>query len=113
MVVRLSSSQIIALQARHDWNEIDEIAGFLLAECEAALFDSTSPQVFAAHAYHRGKKLGLRKKPALKQFAFLVVETGLQALTAPEIEAALTQPGVNPDAAMDEIMRVLALSCAE
>jgi copper oxidase (laccase) domain-containing protein len=111
MVLKFSSTQTMAMQGVLDWEVIDEIAFFLTAHCDPALFDNWDHKTIAAHAYHRGKKLGMRKKPALKQFAFLVAETGLQALTAPEIEQAMTQTGVNADSVMDELMNVIAVSC--
>jgi hypothetical protein len=107
----VSNAQVMSLQAQYDWVVIDDIAAFLLQHCDEDHLAPADARGVAAHAYHRGKQLGLRKKPALKMFAFLVVETGGQALTAPEIEAALTEDGASPDAAMDEIFNVAGL-CA-
>jgi hypothetical protein len=107
----VSNTQATSFQARYDWVVIDDIAAFLLQQCDKDHVTVADAPQIAAHAYHRGKQLGLRKKPALKLFAYLVVETGGQALTAPEIEAALTEDGVNADAALDEIFNVAGL-CA-
>jgi hypothetical protein len=111
MVLVVSDTQVTSFQAQYDWVVIDEIAAFLTEHCGDVLVTAADAPGIAAHAYHRGKQLGLRKKPGLKLFAYLVAETGGHALTAPEIEAALTQPGGNADAAMDEIMNVAGL-CA-
>jgi hypothetical protein len=109
----VSEAQVISFQAQYDWVIIDEIAAFLLQHCESDHLAATDARAVATHAYHRGKQLGLRKKPALKMFAYLVVETGGKALTAPEIEAALTEDGASPDAAMDEIFNVAGLCAAQ
>jgi hypothetical protein len=110
MGIVVSNTQASSFQARYDWVVIDDIADFLLQNCDPAYVDPAHVPQIAAHAYQRGKQLGLRKKYGLKLFAYLVAETGGQALLEPEIEAALTQDGVNADAAMDEIMNVAALS---
>ncbi len=107
----VSDTQVMSFQAQYDWVVIDDIAAFLLQHCEKGHVTAAEAPNVAAHAYHRGKQLGLRKKPGLKLFAYLVVETGGHALTSPEIEAALTQDGVDADAAMDEIINVTGL-CA-
>jgi hypothetical protein len=107
----VSNTQVTSFQAQYDWVVIDEIASFLLQHCDPDHITAADAPGIAAHAYHRGRQLGLRKKPALKLFAFLVAETGGHALTATEIESALTQDGINADAAMDEIFNVAGL-CA-
>lgn len=109
----VSNAQAHAFQTRYDWVVIEDIAKFLLQHCDAMSVTPANAPDIAAHAYQRGKQLGLRKTHGLKLFAYLVAETGGDALVCREIEAALTQDGVNPDAAMDEIMNVAALSAAQ
>jgi hypothetical protein len=107
----VSNTQALSFQAQYDWAVIDEIASFLLQHCDEDHVTATNAPDIAAHAYQRGRQLGLRKKTGFKLFAYLVAETGGHALTSPEIEAALTQDGVSADAAVDEILNVAGL-CA-
>jgi hypothetical protein len=105
----VSNAQVSSIQAQYDWVVIDDIAAFLMQHCDPGLVTDVQARQIAAHAYQRGRQLGLRKKTGLKLFAFLVAETGGQALHAPEIAAALTQDGISADAAMDEILNVAGL----
>ena len=106
----VSDNQVSSFQAQYDRAVIDEMASFLLQHCDADHVTATNVLDIATHAHRRGKQLGLRKKTGFKLFAYLVAETGGHALTAPEIDAALTQDGISADAAMDEILNVAGLS---
>lgn len=58
----------------------------------------------SAAASKRGRQFGLQDGPSLLMFGMLVALTGGAALTAPEIEAAMTSADAPPDQTLREIL---------
>lgn len=88
---------------------IAEMCVYLVDDCQVA--DKQSPELeeLCRSAYARGIELGLTQKSSLLMFGWLVHETDGQALNSPEIEAALTEPGADPEWAMDQILNTVGL----
>lgn len=111
-VFKLSSTQITDLQRAEDTRNIARIAEYL-RRTEAADLPPMSDierNDLAKQSFLRGRELGLKRRNKLCLFAFLVRETGGEALHAPEIEEAMTSPGANPHHVLDEMVEVMKIA---
>ncbi|MEM9437094.1 MAG: hypothetical protein AAGA15_08640 [Pseudomonadota bacterium] len=109
---KLSSTQITDLQRAEDTRNIARIAEYL-RRTEAADLPPMSDierSYLAKQSFLRGRELGLKRRNKLCLFAFLVRETGGEALHAPEIEEAMTSPGANPHHVLDEMVEVMKIA---
>jgi len=111
-LLKISAQQKADFQEIEDQRMIRDIAAYLnrLEPDAAPPFTDEETLSTARDSYHRGRQLGLHWKNSLCLFSFLVRATGGQALTEPVVEDALTESGVDPHHALDEILEVFKIS---